>query len=233
MFSKLQIVNIGLGKIAASQIERLDPPRSAVERFVAGSYDHWKRSELSKRRWVCALEDHVVLGQVAYNEGRDKPYVFALPVEALRPVRGSGTEWKQRGRTLHSDNPQLRAQLIMNIDETDFDPMLVEVLACRVALECAEFITQSNTKKADAKTLYDDAVREAAQNNAYIIGPEDVGNDDTQFEFLTERYDGGGGTGRFPSGRSEYYSSNPQVNPQPVYEGTDTDYVALYEQEQA
>lgn len=188
MFSKLQVVNIGLGKIAASQLERLDPPRTAVERFVAGSYDHWKRSELSKRRWVCALEDDVVLGQVQYVEGAERPYVFELPVEALRPVRTTRTEWKQRGRNLHSDNSQLRVQLIMNIDETMFDPMLVEVLACRVALECAEFITQSNTKKADAKTLYDDAVREAAQNNAYIIGPEDIGNDDRQFAFLTERF---------------------------------------------
>ena len=188
MFSKLQVVNIGLGKIAASQLERLDPPRSSVERFVAGSYDHWKRSELSKRRWVCALDDEVVMAQVRYDEGSERPYVYAIPTDALRPVRQSRSEWKQRGRNIYSANQELRLQFIMNIDETDFDPMLVEVLACRVALECAEFITQSNTKKADAKTLYDDAVREAAQNNAYIIGPENIGDDDAQFAFLTERF---------------------------------------------
>ena len=188
MFSKLQIVNIGLSKIASSRVEQLNPPRSSLERFVAENYDHWKRSEISKRRWVFALEDEVQLTLVATVSGRGRPYKYALPPEALRPVREKETEWQQRGRFIWSAYTPLAVQLIMNVDEPDFDPMFVEVLACRIADECVEYVTQSNTKTETSSLRYDKAVADAGKNNAFIIGPEDVTSDDNDFPFLTARF---------------------------------------------
>jgi len=195
MFTRVQIVNTGLSKIGSSRISRLDPPQTSLERFVAESYEHWKRSEITKRRWVFATEDDYVLAKLQDNQsvppleradGRN--YKYQLPVDCLRPVRLKRTEWVQRRRDVYSTEDNLKISYIVNVDETEFDPLFVEVLACRIALESAEYITQSNTKKADAKALYDGAVADAGKVNAFVIGPEDVVSDDSDFPFITSRY---------------------------------------------
>jgi hypothetical protein len=188
MFTAVQIINLGLSKIASSRVSRIDPPVSSLERFVAEGYQHWKRTELTKRRWVFATEDNYTLTRVETLEDVDKPHKFQLPVECLRPVRLRRTEWKQRGRFLYSDYDTLRVSMIMNADETEFDPLFVEVLASRIALESVEYVTQSNTKKADVEALYRAAVADAGQANAFVIGPEDIADDDADFPFVTSRF---------------------------------------------
>src|SRR5690606_3279827 len=114
MFTNVQIINLGLSKIASSRVSRIDPPVSPLERFVAEGYDHWKRSELTKRRWVFATEDDYILTRTETLENVDRPHKFQLPVECLRPVRGKRTEWKQRRRFLYSAYDTLRVSMIMN-----------------------------------------------------------------------------------------------------------------------
>jgi hypothetical protein len=188
MFSKLQIANLGLSKIASSRISRLDPPVSKLEHFVQDGYDHWKRTEIAKRRWVFATEDDYALAKVDTLTDVARPYKYSLPADCLRPVRLKRTEWKQRRRFIYSANDNLKISYIMNVDEADFDPLFVEVLACRVAQECVEFVTQSNQKKEDTFALYNEAVKVAGQANAFVIGPEDIKDDDEDFEFITARY---------------------------------------------
>lgn len=188
MFTAVQIINLGLSKIASSRVSRIDPPVSSLERFVAEGYPHWKRSELTKRRWVFATEDNYTLTRVETLTDVEQPYKFQLPVECLRPIRGKRTEWKQRRRFIYSTYDELRVSMIMNVDETEFDPLFVEVLASRIALECVEYVTQSNTKKADVEALYRNAVSDAGQANAFVIGPEDVTSDDEDFPFVTSRF---------------------------------------------
>jgi len=188
MFTPVQIINLGLAKIASSQIERIDPPRTSLERFVGAGYSHWKQSEITKRRWTFAMTEYFAPAKIGEDFTRERPYQYELPPLCLRPVRTKSTEWKQNGRSVWSADSALKLTLIQNVDEAEFDPLFVEVLACRVALECAEYVTQSNTKKADASSLYDAAVAEAGQANAYTIGPEDYGSDDSDFPFITARY---------------------------------------------
>lgn len=188
MFSDVQIINLGLSKIGSSRISRIDPPQTSLEKFIASGYPHWKRSEISKRRWVFALESGYALAKVDTLSGVARPYKYELPTDCLRPVREKTTEWVQRRRFIYSAYDELKITYIANVDETEFDPLFVEVLACRIALESVEYVTQSNTKKADAKALYDEVVAEAGRNNAYVIGPEDVTSDDSDFPFLTARY---------------------------------------------
>jgi len=188
VFSKLQVINTGLAKIASSQIERIDPPRTSLEVFVAGNYPQWKRSELAKRRWVFATELHYKLPLTETLTGTYRPFKYLLPVNCLRPIRGRRTEWVQSRRSLYSADPALEIDYIADVDEPEFDPMFVDVFAWRIAIESVEYVTQSNTKKADAKSLYDDAVRVAGQMNAYVIGPEDNTYDENDYPFLTARY---------------------------------------------
>lgn len=188
MFTDVQIVNLGLSKLGSARIARIDPPRTSLESFVSAGYVHWKRSEMAKRRWCFALEVDAALAKVAEVEGSERPYKYELPTDCLRPIRRSGTEWVQTGRFLRSAIDSLKVDYVRNVDEADFDPLFVEVLACRIAVESVEYVTQSNTKKADAKALYDEAVADASKNNAFVIGPESNGADDSAFPLLTARY---------------------------------------------
>lgn len=188
MFSKVQIVNFGLSKIASSRVSRLDPAATKLEQFVAANYDHWKRTELGKRRWVFATEDDYALPKVEVLTDVEKPHKYSLPTDCLRPIRLKRTEWKQRRRFIYSAYDNLKISYIIDVDETEFDPLFVEVLACRVAMECVEYATQSNTKKEDAISAYDRAVAEAGKANAFVIGAEDIASDDEDFEFITARF---------------------------------------------
>lgn len=191
MYTDVQIVNLALGKVTSSRIQRLDPPTSALEVYMYNGYTPWKRTELTKRRWVFALEDQYDLPLAGSLEGDGiggRTYKFLLPPECLRPVRQSRSEWVQRGRYLYSANRELKIQFVRNAPEADFDPLFVDVLASWIAYQSVEYVTQSNTKKANAKSMYAEAVSEAARMNAFIIGPEDIADDDTDFTFVTDRY---------------------------------------------
>lgn len=188
MFTDVQIINIGLSKIGASRISRIDPPSSSLERFNASNYSHWKRSEIAKRRWVFALVKNYALPHLETLTDVDKPYKYQLPAKCLRPVRGKRTEWEQRKRNIYSAYPNLKITFVENVDEDQFDPMFVEVLAARIAMENVEYNTQSNTKFSTAKAMYDEAVSEAGKMNAYVIGPEDIADEDENFPFVTARF---------------------------------------------
>jgi hypothetical protein len=76
----------------------------------------------------------------------------------------------------------------MNRDEEDFDVLFEEVLACKVAYESCEFVTQSNSKKATALQEYKDAVVEAAKANAFVTGAEDIQDNDATFSWVADRW---------------------------------------------
>lgn len=188
MYTDLQITNLGLGKISSSRIQRLDPATSPLEVYMHNGYTPWKRAELTKRRWVFALEDDVVLSLKDTIAGVARPYKYELPTRCLRPVRQKRTEWVQRGRFVYSADPALKIQQINNVPEADFDALFVDVLACWIAVQSCEYVTQSNTKKDDVKAMYGEAVAVAGKMNAFIIGPEDVTADDNDFDFVNARY---------------------------------------------
>ena len=191
MYQPVEIVNIGLMKIGSSRVNRLDPPSTPLERQAATGYVHWKRTELAKRRWVFATEDDVVLTKVEELTDVEKRYKYLLPTNCLRPLRDTTTEWKQRGRHVYSAYSSLRVSMVTDRDESEFDPLFIEVLAARCAKELAEPVTASNSKKDYAAAAYDEAVTVAGRNNAYVIGPERVAHDDSDFPFLMGRhYDG-------------------------------------------
>ena len=180
MFTDVQVINLGLSKIASNRIARIAPAQTQLEGYMASNYQHWKRTELAKRRWVFALEEHYQLTVEATLTNVNRPYKYALPIDCLRPVREKNSEWVQRGRYIYSAYSTLRITYIKNVDESEFDPLFNEVLACRIAYESAEYVTQSNAKKTAAFELYNDAIRVAGQCNAFTIGPEDINdeNDD-------------------------------------------------------
>lgn len=188
MLTDIQIINNGLSKIAAVRVTRIDPPTTPLEGFMANGYSQWKRSELTKRRWVFAMVKNYQLTKTDILTNVDKPYVYPLPNDCLRPIRGKRTEWEQRGRYVYSGYDNLKLDYIKNAQESEFDPLFNDVLSARVMQESVEYVTQSNTKAERADKAYDDAVKAAAMANAFVIGPEDIGDDDEDFSWVMNRY---------------------------------------------
>lgn len=190
MLTDVQIINLGLSKIASSRVRRIDPPSTPLESFMAANYPQWRRQELTKRRWVFALVKGYQLTQVSDSVPGDKKYKYPLPIDCLRPLRTKTTEWVQAGRFIYSAYSTLSVDYIRNAPEEDDDPLFDEVLACKVSLESAEYVTQSATKKASALEDYKTAVREAGSVNAFIIGPEDYDEDDDELTWLEAHHNG-------------------------------------------
>lgn len=201
MFTDVQILNLGLGKIASNRIKQITPPITPLEQFCSTGYTQWKQSELTKHRWVFATVDCYNLTQinippvvvppvspdpdfVPNPQGVRRPYQFQLPNDCLRPLRGKQSEWVQRGRTIWSGYQCLKIDYVKNVLEDQFDPLFVDVLAGRVAQETVEFVTQSNTKSQKADMVYDGAVTAAAKVNAFVIGPESMEDNDEAFDWV-------------------------------------------------
>lgn len=184
-----RIINLGLGKIGSTQISTYDNPRSPIERFVAEGYPHWRDTELEKRRWVFSMEvEKLVQSGKLTDDFGPNVYVFALPDNMMRPIRQMRSTWTIRGRNLYADSEVAYLEYISRRSEQDFPASFREVLACRVAVECCEFVTQSNTKKADAHSLYKDALLDAGRQNAFIIGSEDLETPDELSEWTAARW---------------------------------------------
>lgn len=189
MTDALSVCNLGLGKIAASRISSLSPPRSSLERHCASGYPTWRDQEIAKRRWVFALAK-TQLVQVAepLTSGRNI-YQYGLPPKILRPLRDKHTRWEIRGVVLFSDCPDGQwLEYLQRVDETLFDPLFTDVLASRVAVESVEFASQSNTKGQTADSHYAASVNEAARANAFIIGPEDIQTPDEEDTWISGRW---------------------------------------------
>lgn len=195
MTTDISVINQGLSKLSASTISSIAPPTTNLERFLASSYPQWRDSELTKRRWLCA-SDYVTLTLQETLTGSvplSKPYKYGLPNNALAAIREKGSEWQRRGRFIYSAYSTLTVLFKLRIPEANFDPLLVDVVACRVALESAEYVTQSNVKKDTAKGWYDDAVAEAGRQNAFERGSEQQSNDEHDYEgysWINDRFGG-------------------------------------------
>ena len=185
------ILNLGLGKIAASRIVSLDPPRPPIEKHCAQGYAQWRDLELAKRDWKFAYISGYPLtsdGPALVNPTDGYRYRFALPGDFIRPLRNKDTGWDRRGSYLYSMYPALEIDYIARVSESQFDNTFIEVLACRIALECVEFTTQSNTKAQGLQIAYDDAIKIAGRLNAYITGPQDTTLLDSHSDWITARH---------------------------------------------
>jgi hypothetical protein len=183
-----QICNLGLGKIGATTVASLAPPKTTVEKLCAANYVHWRNSELRKRRWVFATEV-VQLAQVAVIPNTELPFKFALPGDYLRPVRPWRCGWVIRGQFLYSASNKVELEYIRKCDDNELtDENFVDVLAWRVAMELSEPATQSNSKIGNAAIGYKDAIAEAGRLNAFILDPTPVDAPDEDYSWVHARY---------------------------------------------
>lgn len=182
------ICNLGLGKIAASNISSLSPPKSTVEKHLAVGYPRWKRQELAKRRWHFAtFKDQLTL--TATVSGDPYPYRYALPNNMLYPVRPrEKPTWLMRGNVLYSTSNVMYLEYVKDVAEDQFDPLFEDVLAWRVAAETVKVATDGGlNEQRNAWAGYKEAIGIAAMRNAFVLEQQQVDAPDEDFSWLTTR----------------------------------------------
>jgi len=179
MTDAVSICNLALQRLGAKPIVSL------TEDTVAGRacnrvYEQSRDSELRAHPWNFArARVKVAADSTDPVFGYAKRYL--MPSDCLRilPTNGvDGTsqqdDWQIEGRyILTDDTAPINLIYIKKVtDPGEFDALFVDLLASRIAVEIAEKITQSNTKKEESKRWYAENKKEARRANAFERPPQ-------------------------------------------------------------
>jgi hypothetical protein len=191
MATPTDIANRALQKLGSSRIMSIDDlARNAQE--ARGCYEILRDAELRRHPWSFAIGRQALAAQDA-PPAWGAAFAYPLPADCLRLVEvegadawdgqdyrgGAGPAWRIEDAKVVTDLPApLNVRYVRREpDATRFDPCFVEVLACRMAAEMAEALTQSSGKRQLALAEYKDAVGQARRLNAIETAPERAPDD--------------------------------------------------------
>lgn len=190
--SYVSIANLALQKLGEPSIVSLTE-NSVSARAMNACYEALRDRELRANLWKFAKR-RATLAAHATEPDFTFGYAFPVPSDFLRLIKPArvGLDWHLEYHEgvqaiLTNDGDSLEIRYIAKItDPTLFDPLFVEMLACKMAWHCAEALTQSNSKKMAALEEYKDVRREARQVNAFEVPTQPQPVD----EWLTARWHG-------------------------------------------
>lgn len=189
--SKVAIANRALTKLGQARIIALDQ-NSVAANTLDSMFDIVRDNELRDHVWNFA-KARAELPALADTADIDFSHQYQLPSDYIRllqlsefkvyPYPPPGGLYVIEGRRILTNaHAPLRIRYIRQIeDPTFFDASFVEVLACRLAAESCETLTNSNTKKQSAWQEYNEALRRAIRSNAVELAAEAI-QDDTWLE---------------------------------------------------
>lgn len=186
--SRVAIANLALQKLGAKRISSLTED-SANARSMNAAFDLMRDAELQRYTWgfakrrasVAADADQTTWGQ--WNR-------FSVPGDFLCLIRddetGQAVDWRiESGEEgtgkfiVTADASPLEFPYIARIEDAgQYDPLFVEALACRLALQTCQEITQSTAKEDRIQVQYDTAIAEARRINAIEKPAQDFPEDD-------------------------------------------------------
>jgi len=192
MASQTDVVNRALSKIGEPRISAIDNS-TKVGRIMGGAWDVVRDKELRVRRWnfaiarasLAALTTAPVFG-FAYEYQLPSDFLCLLDIDGawfasgLSDYRNSEeVPFRIEGRKILTDlgAPLLIRYMSRVEDVGSWDAAFVDVMACAMAVECVEEITQSNTKKQLLQQDYKEAVRMATRANAIENPPQPLPDD--------------------------------------------------------
>lgn len=185
--SKTTICNRALTKLGADRILDLSDDNKQA-RSLNAVYDTVLDDELSKYVWSFACA-RASLAALSTPPAFGFTAAYALPADYLRIVQvgqfyviGDLSDYRGGPNPLYSIEgtsiltnlpaPLYIRYLFRNIDPMTYAPPFVELMACRLAAEIAEDLTQSNTKRQLAQAEYKEALKDARRLGAIERAPE-------------------------------------------------------------
>ncbi len=173
MASDVDICNFALQKLGAEPIVSLTQD-SENARSCNRVFTHLRDAELRAHPWNFAIK-RAQLAADSTAPAFGFATAYTLPSDFLRLLppdvqfNPNDLDWQIEGRKiLTDDSGALDIRYIYRVEDTnDFDDLFVEALACRIAAELCEKITQSNSKAQMIREDYTTAMRTARKMNAF------------------------------------------------------------------
>lgn len=179
MASEVEICNRALQRLGAKRITSLTED-SVNARACNLAYELLRDAELRKHPWNFAIERAALAADATEPEwGRSN--AFQLPSDFVRLLppypedNVNDRDWQIEGQKIYTDegDPLYIRYIKQVTDPNQMDPLFREALSASIAYELCEELTQSNSKKADAKAGYKDIIGEAKKANAIDNIPTD------------------------------------------------------------
>lgn len=187
MTSQVDIANRALTKLGASRITSFGDDNKQ-SRAISSMFDIVRDAELRAHIWSFSKK-RSSLAALSTTPDWGFAYEYQLPSDCLRILMvnefypGPSLEdyrnqpvadYSIEGNKILANFPApLKIMYIRRvIDTTEWDSLFVEAFACRLAMEMAEDLTQSNTKRELAQAEYMAAMRSAIRASAVEQPPQ-------------------------------------------------------------
>ncbi len=164
MTSAVDIANSALNNIGASTINSLTED-SVAARIVNQRYVFVRDAVFRSHPWNCLVR-RASLAQNSTAPTWGYTYAYNLPTDPywLRVLRLEklDLDYKVEGRTIVSDEQTMKIKFIARVtDPNEYDTLLVESIAARLAADICYGITNSNALVANMVALYESKLKEA------------------------------------------------------------------------
>jgi len=179
MASVVGICNRALQKLGANTIT--DISASSVQARACNlCYETLRDAELQAHKWNFAI-DRAELAADSPAPDWGKQNSFTLPSDFLKLAdpdpedNSSVTDYEIEGRKIFTNfSAPLYIRYVRQVtDPNEMDVLFREALACRMAMEMCETLSQSNSKKESLRSDYILAIREARKSNAIARRPQE------------------------------------------------------------
>lgn len=184
MASEVSICNRGLQILGARRIVDLSDDNKNA-RACNTAYEPRRDAMLRAHPWRFATT-RAQLAADATAPAFGRARAFTLPTDCLRVLppypeeAWADRDWIEEGGKIYTnDSAPLNVRYVQRVtDPNQMDPLFREALAADLAYHLCEEITQSNTKKAEARDARNDALSEARRTSAItgvaILAPDDT-----------------------------------------------------------
>ena len=189
--SQVRVANLALQKLGAQEIVSMSED-TRERRAITRCYTMLRDRELRAHNWNFSIK-RSVLAPSSVAPAFEFAKAFPLPSDCLRPLPPArDVDWTIEHHNgskhiLTNEGTVIYLRYVSRVtDETQFDPLFADMLACKIAWHCCEEITQSNQKKADIEREYDKARADAKRINAF----EQATPQEPEPPWLTARHTG-------------------------------------------
>lgn len=179
MASSVTIANRALQKVGAATITSFDEGSREADQ-VKLMYEPVRKAELQDNLWTFSIKRKQLSAETA-TPAFGRSYQYQLPADYIRkaPLDPSIAPLPDdilfEGRLLLTDDngPMNIRYVSSDTEEETYDPMFVEAFAARLAMELAEPLTQSATKRKELADDYIYWITRAKSANSIQSGPRE------------------------------------------------------------
>ena len=193
MASKTDIANRALSKLGEKRVTNVDTQDVDSAKVIRYMWDIVLDGELTKFPWNFAIK-RAQLAKDATGPTWEWNNYYTLPSDFLSLLEIKGEPEYELEQNSDGDiaiatdeSSPIQIRYISRVSDTgEFDPLFVEALSARLAMEACEEITQSNTKKQILIQEYEAAISMAYASDSIQETPKKLRDD----EWLLARFSG-------------------------------------------